>query len=32
MVPLGLLDFVIDPTVRRLIGNPQHGGEQMLDM
>lgn len=31
-VPLELLDFVIDPANQRLIGNPAHGGEQMLEM
>lgn len=31
-VPLELLDFVVDPPSRRLIGNPAHGGEQMLEM
>ncbi len=31
-VPLELLDFVVDPVNRRLIGNPEHGGEQMIDM
>ena len=31
-VPLELLDFVVDPAGRRLIGNPAHGGEQMLEM
>ncbi len=31
-VLLELLDFVVDPKNRRLIGNPQHGGEQMLEM
>jgi len=31
-VPLELLDFVVDPPGRRLIGNPAHGGEQMLEM
>lgn len=31
-VPFELLDFVVDPGRRRLIGNPEHGGEQMLDM
>ncbi len=31
-VPLELLDFVVDPGRRRLIGNPEHGGEQMLEM
>jgi predicted aspartyl protease len=28
-VPLTILDFVIDPKVQRLIGNPEHGGERM---
>jgi clan AA aspartic protease len=31
-VPLELLDFLVDPVERRLIGNPKHGGQQMLDM
>jgi hypothetical protein len=31
-VPLELLDFVVDLAGRRLIGNPDHGGEQMMDM
>ncbi len=31
-VPLELLDFVIDPAHQCLIGNPAHGGEQMLEM
>jgi predicted aspartyl protease len=31
-VPLELLDFVIDPVHGRLIGNPDHGGEHMIDM
>jgi len=30
-VPLELLDFVVDPVGRRLIGNPAHDGEQMLE-
>ena len=30
--PLELLDFVVDPMGQRLIGNPEHGGEQMIDM
>lgn len=29
---LELLDFVVDPIGQRLIGNPEHGGEQMIDM
>ncbi|MGC8640510.1 MAG: retroviral-like aspartic protease family protein [Isosphaeraceae bacterium] len=31
-VPLELLDFVVDPTHQCLIGNPAHGGEQMIEM
>lgn len=31
-IPLEGLDFVVDPVGRRLIGNPDHGGEQMIDM
>jgi predicted aspartyl protease len=31
-VPLELLDFVVDPGRQRLIGNPEHGGEQMMDL
>lgn len=31
-VPLELLDFLVDPVGQRLIGNPAHGGEQMLEM
>ncbi len=31
-VPLELLDFIVDPPGRRLIGNPAHGGEQMMEM
>ncbi len=30
--PLELLDFVVDPVGQRLIGNPDHGGQQMIDM
>ena|SRR5438105_722446 len=30
--PLELLDFVVDPANRRLIGNPDHGGQQMVDL
>jgi predicted aspartyl protease len=30
-VPLELLDFVVDPKNRTLIGNPAHGGEQMFE-
>jgi len=31
-VPLEILDFVVDPSGRKLIGNPDHGGEQMFDV
>ncbi len=31
-IPLELLDFVIDMKSHRLIGNPRHGGEQVLEM
>lgn len=31
-VPLELLDFVVDPIGQRLIGNPEHGGEHMIEM
>jgi len=31
-IPLEFLDFVVDPKNRRLIGNLEHGGEQMFDM
>ncbi|MCI0742086.1 MAG: retroviral-like aspartic protease family protein [Gemmataceae bacterium] len=31
-VPLELLDFVIDPGGQRLLGNPAHGGEQMIEL
>jgi predicted aspartyl protease len=31
-IPLELLDFVVDPNGQKLIGNPEHGGEHMLDM
>ncbi|MFO0887701.1 MAG: aspartyl protease family protein [Isosphaeraceae bacterium] len=30
-VPLELLDFVVDPQGRRLIGNPEHGGEHVIE-
>jgi predicted aspartyl protease len=30
-VPLELLDFVVDPIHQRLIGNPEHGGEHMIE-
>jgi predicted aspartyl protease len=31
-IPLELLDFVVDTKNQRLIGNPDHGGEFMIDM
>ncbi len=31
-IPLELLDFVVDPVGQRLIGNPAHGGEHILEM
>jgi predicted aspartyl protease len=31
-LPLEILDFVIDPIGQRLLGNPDHGGEQMFDL
>ena len=31
-VPLELMDFVVDPKSQRLIGNPEHGGQWMIDM
>lgn len=30
-IPLEFLDFVIDPRSQKLIGNPAHGGEHMLE-
>lgn len=30
-VPLEVLDFWIDPTNQRLIGNPEHGGQWMAE-
>lgn len=31
-IPLESLDFVVDPAGQRLIGNPAHGGEQMIEL
>jgi predicted aspartyl protease len=31
-VPLELMDWIVDPKRQRLIGNPDHGGEQMIDV
>lgn len=31
-IPLEGLDFVVDPIHQRLIGNPEHNGEHMIDI
>lgn len=31
-VPLELLDFVVDPVKHQLIGNPDHGGEHIIEL
>lgn len=31
-VPLEMLDWVIDPKGQRLIGNPEHGGEHVMEV
>lgn len=31
-IPLEGLDFVIDPQGQKLIGNPEHGGEHMVEI
>jgi predicted aspartyl protease len=31
-VPLELMDFLVDPRRRQLVGNPAHGGEQMIEL
>lgn len=31
-IPLEALDFVVDPPNRRLIGNPEHGGEHIIEL
>jgi len=31
-IPLEALDFVVDPNGQKLIGNPEHGGQQMIDL
>ncbi len=30
--PLEILDFVVDPVNQRIIGNPEHGGEQIIEL
>ena len=31
-LPLEALDFVVDPVGQRLIGNPDHGGEHIIEL
>ena len=31
-VPLELLDWVVDPKGQRLIGNPEHGGQHVMEV
>ena len=31
-IPLHALDWVVDPNNQRLIGNPEHGGERMMEI
>ncbi len=31
-VPLELMDLIVDPGRRQLIGNPAHGGEHMIEL
>jgi predicted aspartyl protease len=31
-IPLEALDFIVDPINQRLLGNPDHGGEHMMDL
>jgi predicted aspartyl protease len=31
-VPLELMDWVVDPRGQRLIGNPEHGGQHMIEV
>jgi predicted aspartyl protease len=31
-VPLELMDWVVDPRGQRLMGNPEHGGEHMVEV
>jgi hypothetical protein len=31
-IPLEFMDYVVDPVGRRLIGNPAHGGHQVLEI
>jgi hypothetical protein len=31
-VPLELLDWLVDPKGQRLMGNPAHGGEHVMEV
>jgi clan AA aspartic protease len=31
-IPLEAMDFVVDPKNRRVIGNPAHGGEHVIEL
>jgi clan AA aspartic protease len=31
-IPLEFMDYVVDPVSRRLMGNPAHGGHQVLEI
>lgn len=31
-IPLEMLDFVVDPKGQRLLGNPEHDGEWIIDL
>ena len=31
-IPLEMLDWVVDPKGQRLIGNPAHGGDHIIDV
>lgn len=31
-LPLENMDFIIDPKNQKLIGNPEHGGERMIEL
>jgi predicted aspartyl protease len=31
-VPLELMDFIVDPGSRQVLGNPAHGGEHLMEL
>jgi predicted aspartyl protease len=31
-IPLEMMDWVVDPRGQKLIGNPEHGGEQIIEV